>query len=126
VSDRDPIQLTALSFGKDDRILKRSQFLRLAGNGKRIHVHHFLVTYCENRYDNSRLGITVSKKVGKAVARNRIKRIVREFFRLNRTNLLGHYDLNIVAKKGAADLSSRQVNQALEGLFRKISLDCSE
>jgi ribonuclease P protein component len=126
VSDQDCFKLTALAFGKEDRVLKRPEFLRLATNGRRIHVNHFLVAYCENRCERSRLGITVSKKVGKAVARNRIKRIVREFFRLNRTNLPGHYDLNIIAKKGAADLSSRQVNQELEGLFRKISQDCSE
>lgn len=118
--------MTAFSFGKEDRILKRPRFLVLTKTGRRVHAKHFLVTYRRNRCEHSRLGVTVSKKVGKAVSRNRIKRLVREFFRINRTCLCGTYDLNIIAKKGAADLPSRQVNQELEGLFHKISLDFSE
>jgi RNase P protein component len=45
---------------------------------------------------------------------------------LNRDKLPGTLDLNIIAKKGAADLPSWQVNQTLESLLRKISLDFSE
>jgi len=115
--------LSAFSFQKADRILKRSDFLRLARDGKRIHGKHFFVTYCRNSLGNSRLGITASKRVGCAVVRNRIKRLVREYFRLNRAGINGTYDLNIIAKKGAADLSSQEINQTLEGFFRKISTD---
>lgn len=118
--------MSRFSFRKEDRLLNRSHFLRLAKDGKRIHANHFLVIYAGNRFERSRLGSTVSKKVGKAVKRNRIKRLVREYFRLNRDKLPGTLDLNIIAKKGAADLPSWQVNQTLESLFRKISLDFSE
>ena len=118
--------MSRFSFSKEDRLLNRSHFLRLAKDGRRVHAKHFLITYCGNRSERSRLGVTVSKKVGKAVKRNRIKRLVREYFRLHRDKLPGTVDLNIIAKKGAADLPSRQVNQSLEGLFRKLSLDFSE
>ena len=118
--------MNRLSFSKEDRLLNRSQFLGLSKDGKRVHAKHFLTIYRENRCERSRLGITVSKKVGRSVERNRIKRLIREYFRQNRDKLPGTFDLNIIAKKGAADLSSRQVDQSLEGLFRKISLEFSE
>jgi ribonuclease P protein component len=47
----------------------------------------------------SRLGITVSKKVGSAAERNRIRRLVREFFRLNRSRLSTPQDIVIIAKR---------------------------
>ncbi len=115
--------LSAFSFQKVDRILKRSDFLRLARNGKRIHGKHFVVAFCRNSLGNTRLGITASKRVGCAVARNRIKRLVREYFRSHRAGIDGTYDLNIIAKKGSADLSSKKINQTLEGFFHKISTD---
>jgi ribonuclease P protein component len=53
----------------------------------------------------SRLGLVVSKKVGKAHDRNRVKRLVREYFRTHRNDLVSRIDLVVVAKPGSAKLT---------------------
>ena len=109
------------SFKKDDRILKRSEFLEITRSGRKLQNDCFIVFFKPGRYDRPRLGITVTRKVGKAAQRNRIKRQVREYFRLNRQHLNQNWDINIVAKKKAADLSSEKVDLFLQDLFEKIS-----
>jgi ribonuclease P protein component len=109
------------SFKKEDRIRKRSDFLELSSTGHRIQDRFFIIVFSANPFERSRLGVTVTKKVGPAVKRNRLKRVIREFFRLNRHNLEGHWDINIIAKKEAVDLSSKLVNQSLQQMFVQIS-----
>ena len=109
------------SFKKEDRILKRSEFLELTQIGRRLQNDCFIVFFKPGKLDGSRLGVTVTRKVGKAAQRNRIKRLVREFFRLNRQHLNQNWDINIVAKSKAADLSSEKVSRFLQDLFDQIS-----
>lgn len=116
--------MSAFSFKKGVRLLRRADFERLSKYGKKIHRDHFVVTYCRNSLGDLRLGVTVSKKVGHAVMRNRVKRLVREYFRLNRALFDDAYDMNVIAKTGVAKLSSQEINQALEGIFRAISKNC--
>jgi ribonuclease P protein component len=107
-------------FTKADRILKRPDFLGLSKYGKKISNIHFVVTYCPGQFENTRLGITVSKKVGNAAARNRIKRFFREYFRLNRHLLAGCLDINITARRAAAGLTSEQTFLSLKDIFDRI------
>ena len=109
------------SFTKADRILKRHEFLALAKSGRRIQNENFIAVFAPGRHDRSRLGVTVTKKVGQAVKRNRIKRLVREFFRLNRQIISGAWDINIIAKNQIADISSEQAYRALQNIFIRIS-----
>ena len=114
----------ACSFKKAERVLKRADFERLSKHGRRIRRDHFVVYYCRNSRGDLRLGVTVSKKVGRAVIRNRVKRLVRESFRLNKALFDHACDMNVVARIGAADLSSQEIKQTLESIFREISKDC--
>ena len=109
------------SFKKEDRILKRSEFLEITRSGRKLQNDGFIAFFKPGRFDSPRLGITVTRKVGKAAQRNRVKRLVREYFRLNRQHLNQNWDINIVAKKKAADLSSEKVDSFLQDLFEKIS-----
>ncbi len=108
------------SFTKADRILKRSEFLELSKSDKTVRNEHFIIAYRTGRYEKSRLGITVTRKVGNAVMRNRIKRFSREYFRLNRHKIKGYRDINIIAKREAAGLTSKQAFLSLQNVFGKL------
>jgi ribonuclease P protein component len=64
------------------------------------------------------LGITVSRKVGTAVQRNRVKRRIREWFRHNRAALPGEVVLVVIARRGAAELSRAETERELGSLLR--------
>ena len=108
-------------FTKADRILKRSEFIRLSTSGKKTQNRHFIAIFSPNRFQRTRLGVTVARKVGNAPTRNRLKRLSREYFRLNRHIITGHWDINIIAKKEAADLSSEQAFLSLKDVIKNIS-----
>jgi ribonuclease P protein component len=87
-----------------DRLKKRYEFRRAQLSGRRIHTPHFLIVVQPNALQNTRLGITVTKKVGSAVERNRIKRVVREVFRRNRELFPASHDLVFIAKRGSTGI----------------------
>ncbi len=64
---------------KADRILKRAQFVELADTGRRVRSDLFIAVVCPGPTGRSRLGVTVTRKVGGSVERNRLKRLAREY-----------------------------------------------
>ncbi|TRW48748.1 ribonuclease P protein component [Aliidiomarina halalkaliphila] len=79
-----------------------------------------------NDRNHPRLGTTVSKKVAKkAVDRNRIKRIMRETFRLQQHKLSG-FDIIVIAKPGVNDLDNQALSDLLNYLWRKLSKRCTQ
>ena len=110
----------AQRFSSADRLKKRYEFRRVQLHGRRIHTPHFLIVVQPNAFDNTRLGITVTKKVGSAVQRNRIKRVVREVFRRNRSLFPSSHDVVFIAKRNAAGLPYDQVLQELHQATAKL------
>ena len=107
------------TFDKSGRLRKRSEFTNLSLIGKKLSTAHFLVISSDPESSWARIGITVSKKVGNAVARNRIKRLIREFFRNNR-GLFPLADYNIIARSGASHLDYSAVCQELANALSRI------
>lgn len=80
--------------------------------GRRLHTRHFGITLAASPAGRPRLGLVVTKRFGKAVRRNRVKRLLREFFRRHKEHLPPE-DVIVMAKKGAADLTYQQVQEEL-------------
>jgi ribonuclease P protein component len=104
---------------RQQRLRKRSEFTAVQGRGKKLHTERFLVFVLPRAEASlpTRLGITVSKKVGGAVVRNRVKRLVREAFRRRKALFPHGLDVVFIAKKEAVDVE-------LDGLLREVEKLC--
>ena len=85
---------------KSSLLRKKVEFDRVYQVGRRLHGPNFSLIYAANDGQGSRLGISVPKKVGRAVLRNRIKRIIRETFRLERSLFPAGCDIVITVRPG--------------------------
>ena len=95
-------------FPRTARIRSRREYLSLGRTGTRCQTRHFVIL-AKPRAGGSRLGVTVSRKIGGAVARNLVKRRVREAFRRHPARLLADHDLVVIARSGAPSISAREV-----------------
>ncbi|MBW1666775.1 MAG: ribonuclease P protein component [Deltaproteobacteria bacterium] len=105
------------SFPKTERLLKRKDFVNANRAGKKFFTEHFLIIVSRNGLGITRLGVAVSKKTGNSVIRNRVKRLIREYYRLNKTHFPRGYDVVISARKGAGELNYWKAKEELDGFF---------
>jgi ribonuclease P protein component len=105
------------AFPKSARLLMRREFLSLQQHGKRRHSPHFVVVSTPAPGKRSRLGITATRRFGKAVVRNRMKRILREFFRTRQAYITPAQNILIIPKVGANALDFTQVAEELERIL---------
>lgn len=106
---------------KHKRLAKRREFVRVYESGQKVFSRYSVLFFAGNDLPHSRIGITATKKLGKANVRNRLKRWTREVYRRQREPLgLDRYSLDIVVnvKPNAADASfddySRDLGRVLE------------
>ncbi|HEX5022610.1 MAG TPA: ribonuclease P protein component [Candidatus Binatia bacterium] len=107
---------------KTARLLKRAEFLKLSRTGAKLQSTSFIIISCTTDRPESRLGITVSSKVGNSVIRNQIKRQVRECFRRRRAALRSGMDIVVIARKSAAGLAGASIANELGRVFSHQSL----
>ena len=100
-------------FPKQVRLRKRREYLAVQRSRHRVVTTHFIVYGRGNRDGCARVGITVSRKVGRAHQRNKIKRRVREAFRLNQGEMPKGWDLVLVARQGRGVGTFREVETQL-------------
>lgn len=117
---------------KEEKIRKNSEFRTVYKRGKSFSNQN-LVLYVykninntiikdENRVTLSRLGISVSKKVGKSVIRSRVKRLISESYRLNKENIKKGFDYVIIARNPSKDRDYKEIETSLIKLFEKAGL----
>lgn len=104
----------AEAFPPSDRVKLRSDFVRLQSGARRVHLPHFVVLLGLREDGSTRLGITVTRKVGNSVARNRVRRLVREVFRRNRGLFPEGHDLIVIARAGAPTLDYATVLEQVQ------------
>lgn len=105
------------------RLRNRADFSRVYRVGKSF-ANRQLVVYWSNRpeVERFRLGVSVSKKIGKAVVRNRMRRLIKEIVRLHEAEIRDHVDIIFIVRKGAVGMSYRELEKSVLHALRKASL----
>ncbi len=103
-------------FPSSHRVLKGSDFSRILSRGKSRRDAWLRVAACPNGLPHPRLGLAVSRRVGNAVRRNRVKRLLREAFRLHRERLPAGFDLVVTPQPGEAPWTLAQAARSLLSL----------
>lgn len=118
--------LKKAGFSKQFRLLQRTDFVKMSLCKTTFSCRSFLVVWQKNSFSYSRLGITASRKSGSSVVRNRIKRYVREYFRLHR-NIVPGVDIHVIVRRQAAEGNSVVLFSELQRAFQQIgSCTCSQ
>lgn len=106
---------------KQARVRKRREFLHIQNSGRRSATRHFLVVHRRDETAGpSRLGITVTRKIGNAVVRNQVKRAVRESFRACRARLSPGLAVVVIARDGAGRLDGSETAAELLPVFASV------
>jgi len=108
------------SFPKGARIRKRAEYLEIQRTGAAVNGHLLIgiVRRTEGRAA-ARIGITTTKKLGSAVVRNRVRRMIREAFRRNRAAFPPNMDIVVVAKRASINVTSTAIAEDLAQLGRR-------
>jgi ribonuclease P protein component len=112
-----PFLQKRFSLKKYERLQRRKDFELAFRNGSRRQTKNFTIILRPNGLEFSRLGVIVGKKVGNAVKRNRVKRYLREYFRLHKHKLPPSHDVVIIAKREAATLAYQNVREELAAVL---------
>jgi ribonuclease P protein component, eubacterial len=108
--------------GKLPVLRKNNDFRRVYSKGKYASSESLVVYFIKNREDTVRVGITTSKKVGKSVKRNRMRRLVRENIRLLYERLVPGIDLVIVVRKADPGANLHSIGKELKYLLKKLDI----
>ncbi len=108
---------------KEYRIKKNDHFQHIIDTGNSFANREFVIYYKENlEQSHFRVGISVGKKLGNAVVRNKIKRYIREVFRNLEDDIIPTVDLIIIARKPALNLKFKQYKKSILHLLHKVHL----
>lgn len=101
---------------------QNKDFRRLYHRGKYAACATLVLYWSPNRYQNNRLGITVSTKLGNAAVRNRTRRRIREIYRIHEEQLRRGIDLVVVARLAAPEAEYRRLDRDFQHLAKRLGL----
>ena len=102
-----------------ESLRKNSEFRKVYEDGS-FRSNHLLVLHVKkNSTDRNRLGISVSKKVGNSVVRHRVKRLIKESYRLNEAFIRSGYDLVFSARPDSKDCTYKEIESVIRRLLKK-------
>ena len=113
------------SFQRELRLLSARDFSRVFDKALKVHNKAFTLLARKNQFDHPRLGLVIAKKNLKlAVQRNRVKRLLREYFRLNTANIPS-FDLVVLTRREIAQLSKEDIIRYRNDLFERFERKCA-
>lgn len=106
------------AFTAGHRIRKRNEYQRVYEQGRKVSSKSFTLFTLQNGLGRPRLGITVTRRCGGAVQRNRVKRLLREWFR-KRQRELPSQDVVVNAREGMHRMTLEEISREMNGRFRR-------
>ncbi len=101
-------------------IKKNEDFRKVYAKGRSVGSKILVIYRAKTPSEEKRFGFTISKKVGKAVVRNRMKRILKEICRLNSNWFKAGYDYVLIPRKSAIDKSYNDLQEELQRLVKRM------
>ena len=104
------------------RLRRNSDFQQVRREGKSYASSLIVLAFLPNKLEQTRFGFVVSKRIGKAVTRNKIKRQMREAIRLNVNKIRPGFDVVFIARKPIVNVTYSQIVQTLDLLLKRANL----
>lgn len=105
---------------EDSGRLKKNYEFKYVYNRGKVYSNYLLVLYIvKNKKDFNRVGFSVSKKVGKSVIRNKVKRRIKECYRLNSQSIKKGYNMVFISRVKANEATYREIEKAMIYLYKK-------
>ncbi len=104
-----------------DSLKKNRDFKRVYSRGKSYATYNLVFYSLPNSIEKNRVGFSISKKIGKAVVRNKIRRRLKEIIRLE-NNLKQGYDMVFIARKPVVGLNYQGLKRDVQRLFKKANV----
>ncbi|HEV2233982.1 MAG TPA: ribonuclease P protein component [Terriglobia bacterium] len=111
------VRLAPHAFPKAFRLLRRAQFKRVYDEGQRRSASICTIFFLSNGLSQTRLGVTTPVRLGNAVFRNRLKRRLREVFRLHRETIPGGWDIVLNPRQSVAKVAFPTLVREILRLF---------
>jgi ribonuclease P protein component len=109
------------TFSKTSRLTKNHEFKAVFADSTKIVGNFFILLIKKNNLSYSRLGLVITKKkIATAVQRNRIRRLIREVFRLTNDKNISTYDMIFMAKYNITSLSNQDIIADIKAVLTKI------
>ena len=106
----------------ENRLRKNKHFKYIYKNGETKSVGYIALTFLKTKYKPLKVGFSVSKKIGKSVVRNKVKRRLRESFCSMQKNINPNYNYIFVAKEGIQNLTYFNIQKDMLSLLKKCEL----